>query len=233
MLTILIISALRKLIGPNADKYLPIPSDNAIRVLIILFTFLTITFAKAFSQTSVVQFEIYKDSRQIGVITSHKKTVDNKTNITTDTKVKVNLLFTVHFNERRSVMYNQNVLESAKLTRDISSMMEKTMTTTRSNNKYLISSKQGNNDIRGDIKICVSDLYFEEPRGITKVYSEYWQQYIAVNKLSDHVYATSYPDGSSTIFNYSAGQCTGMTTKTKYGTITINRVSSSLASNKN
>jgi Domain of unknown function (DUF6134) len=230
MLTLMIISLIRKILGNKYAKYIPDPSRKTMKIIIIIVTFVTFTFSKVFSQNNAVNFSIYKDNHKIGTIISERVESNDITRIVTVTKVKVKLIFTVYFNESRTVTYHDNRLYAAELHRNVSRFMNNYRSTISKGNWYEVRANSEISKHKRKITSCVSDLYFDEPIKTKYVYSEYWQRSIKVVKVSDHKYQTKYPDNTSTTFNYKNGYCTGFITDTKYGRITTMKDANEIAS---
>jgi hypothetical protein len=57
------------------------------------------------------------------------------------------------------------------------------------------------------IDFSLNMLYFQEPVGIGSVYSDNFQQFIAVKKVKDHTYHVEFPDGNYNYYSYTDGTC--------------------------
>jgi len=50
-------------------------------------------------------------------------------------------------------------------------------------------------------------LYFQEPVGISQVYSDNFQQFVAIEKKPEGYYQIKFPDGNSNSYYYKDGIC--------------------------
>lgn len=73
------------------------------------------------------------------------------------------------------------------------------------------------------IDLCIVDLYFKEPKGITKVFSNMHSDFVPVNKISEGEYEVKLPEGSVAIYKYKDGEIDMVESTLPYGKIISKR----------
>jgi len=104
--------------------------------------------------------------------------------------------------------YSNNVLVQSRVTRSSGKNSDdsKNITTQREGNRYLINvegEKSALNNI--EIQHSVSDLYFTEPKQVSRVYSETLGRFLALKATGNGEYELSLPDGKKNYYRYQKG----------------------------
>lgn len=91
--------------------------------------------------------------------------------------------------------------------------------TTLAEGKYMISTVENTNRlIRDEINFTVALMYFQEPLGITNVYSEAWGKVLPLINRNNH-YTFTIPDGTVCTFKYKDGVLVEVISQTIIGEI--------------
>ncbi len=73
------------------------------------------------------------------------------------------------------------------------------------------------------IKFCVIDLYFREPVGIKKIFSNMYTQMLSIKKLGGGKYLLSTPDNNTSIYIYDKKKLVRIELATKVGNVISKR----------
>ena len=85
--------------------------------------------------------------------------------------------------------------------------------------RYKISKGNATKPITKAIRTTVSSIYFQEPVGITEIFSEVYLQFMALKNIAPSVYVSDLPDGGTMTYTYKMGKLTNITASTSYGTV--------------
>lgn len=162
------------------------------------------------AQTTEILFDIYYKNKVIGIVTALKVQTGNKIiedlHTKTDTKV---LMMEMTVESEIKVTYTKNILTKGTAYRRSNRGQEDIQATTvkTAENLYTVERDQKKQSLRTDnIDFCVIDLYFTEPVGKTRIYSNMYGQFINISDEGRGRYKTILPDGKSAIYVYEAGK---------------------------
>jgi hypothetical protein len=197
-----------------------------------LFSFLLISFLYLGSgilkaQNTVINFDVIYDGKSIGTLTASKEVSGNKIvkNVKSNTDAKI-LMLSVHVESEVNVKTESELLTSATSYRHANRGAEDIQTTTvkgPGNTYDIVKNGEKIQLTHAGIKFCVTDLYFTEPLGITKVYSSTYGNFLNVKYVSKGVYLITLPDGKTTTFTYVNGKLTEAVAVISLGNIIFKR----------
>lgn len=85
--------------------------------------------------------------------------------------------------------------------------------------RYKIIKGDAEQPVNKAIHNTVASLYFNEPVGISEVFSEVYLCFIPLKKVATSVYASQLPDGGNITYYYKLGKLISITASTSYGTV--------------
>lgn len=191
----------------------------------ILCSFLSIGILTA--QNSKINFEIVFNDDIIGSLTATHEVKGSQTieNLTSNTDVTI-LFLSIQVESEVETKKVGGVLISATAFRHANRGIEDILTTTiREKDKSYHIAKNGEHIYLTHIGIknCVSDLYFNEPLGVTSVFSSTLGQFIPLKYISKGVYKIILPDGNTNTFTYVNGQLTQAVATISLGNVIFKR----------
>ncbi|MDB5257809.1 MAG: hypothetical protein JWM14_2504 [Chitinophagaceae bacterium] len=194
-------------------------------LLLIGFLYLGSGLLKA--QNTVINFDVIYDGKSIGTVTASKEVNGNKIvkNLRSNTDAKV-LMLSVHVESEVHVKTEGEILTSATAYRHANRGAEDIETTTikGAGNTYdIVKNGEKIQLTHVGIKFCVTDMYFTEPLGITKVFSSTYGTFLNVKYVSKGVYMITLPDGKTTTFTYVNGKLTEAIATISLGNIIFKR----------
>ncbi|MDR6570333.1 MULTISPECIES: DUF6134 family protein [Chitinophaga] len=174
--------------------------NSLFRVLFITFT-VAVLFLQAKAQTNT--FEVRIANHAVGTIEANRKLAGNAKSIIIKTRIQIMLS---KINSDIANEYSNNVLTTAKVSRVSGKSGEDKQTTIHRNGKeYTIIVNGAKSVIDTEIEECVADLYFMEPRQLSRVFSETLGRFLPVKSLGGGVYELILPEGKKNVFKYENG----------------------------
>ncbi|RFS23879.1 hypothetical protein DVR12_08290 [Chitinophaga silvatica] len=156
----------------------------------------------ALAQTNT--FEVRVANRAVGTIEANRKQNGPSKSIIIKTRIQVMLskIYSDIINE-----YSNNILTVAKSSRISGKSGEDKRTTTSRNTKDYTVVMNGEKSLLAEAEIvsCVADLYFAEPKQVTRVFSETLGRFLPVKPLGDGLYELSLPEGKKNVYKYENG----------------------------
>ena len=149
-------------------------------------------------------FEIRFANHPIGNVTAVLKV--NGTDRKIAIQTKVDMTFS-HFNLDINCEYENNILMHAHAVRTSGKTGDdKSITTQRDGKNYSVIQNGGKSMINNtEIMHSVAELYFEEPRQITRIFSEMQGTFLPLRSLGNGEYELSLPDGKKNVYKYEKG----------------------------
>lgn len=174
--------------------------NNLFRVLLTVIT-VAVVYVRANAQTNT--FEVRVGNHAVGTIEANRKTSGAAKSIIIRTRIQVMLS---KVNSDIINEYSNNVLTNAKSSRIKNGDDKKSTTTVRNGKEYTITV-DGEKSVlnNAEIEECVADLYFTEPRQLTRVFSETLGRFLPLKSLGGGMYELLLPEGKKNVFKYENG----------------------------
>ena len=175
------------------------------RILRVLFTVIPVAvlYLQAHAQTNV--FEVRVANHAVGTIEANRKMAGPAKSIIIKTRIQIMLS---KINSDMVNEYTNNVLNTALSSRISGKNGEDKKTVTRRNGKDYTIIVNGNKHMLNNTEIgeCVADLYFVEPKQVTRVFSESLGVFLAVKSIGGGMYELIMPEGKKNIYKYENGK---------------------------
>lgn len=173
--------------------------------LIILLTLGGIVMASPmFAQTHTFDIRIGSNNT-IGTIEVQKKENGTVRHILIKSRVQMMLLSKM--NSDLSVEFRDNLLLQARSVRQSNKSGEdKATITKREGNDYVVVHN-GDRSVLSNTNIqhTVAELYFSEPRDVSRIFSETLGQFLTLKALGNGQYELNLPEGKRNIYKYNKG----------------------------
>ena len=196
------------------------------RTVSLLVCWLALT-AGAFAQKVEINFEVLMGDDRIGTLKAvmirqgklSKMEVRSKTEAT-------KLAITLQMESEISVTKENNIVITGMAWRRANLGMDDIHTTVkRTGLKTYEHDCDG--DVRTvqseDITLCVADLYFTEPRGVTTIFSNMHGEYVPLRQIAVNAYHLVTPDNKDSIYTYKNGKLVLIEADTPLGKIVSRR----------
>lgn len=183
------------------------------------------TFNSALLHAQTHNYEIRFSNHVIGNVTAHCKVNGATRNISIQSKVDMKLL--AKFNLDISCDFDNNILIRSKVIRSSGKDADnKTIITQREAKNYSIVLN-GTRSVLNTTEIVhsVGEMYFVEPRQITKIFSETLGIFLTLNSLGNGHYELILPEGKKNVYKYEKGTLVQVEISQALGKAYIIRVS--------
>jgi hypothetical protein len=171
------------------------------------------------------EYEIRFANRIIGNVSAHCKQSGTAKNISIQSKVDMRPL--TRFSLDISSDYDNSVLIRSKVIKDSGKEGDSKSITTQRDGKVYIIVQNGEKSILNSAEIIhsVSELYFMEPRQITRIFSETIGAFLTLKTLGNGLYELTLPEGKKNIYKYEKGVLVQVEVSQTFGKAYIIRVS--------
>jgi hypothetical protein len=170
----------------------------------VLLTVITVAVLYLQSNAQTNTFEVRIANHAVGTIEANRKMNGPAKSIIIKTRIQVMLS---KINSDIINEYSNNVLHTSKSSRISGKNGEDKNTTTIRNGKEYTITVNGQSSVinNADIEECVADLYFAEPKQVTRVFSETLGRFLQVKSIGGGMYELLLPEGKKNVFKYVNG----------------------------
>jgi len=170
---------------------------------------------------------IYKDEK-VGVLHAKETKTESKSFKLLTIETKTSFLFIpIHMESEVTTTQKNGILIEGSAYRNASrKSSDVTATVTKIGYKLYQRERNGVKDkIRNQhISYCVVDLYFQEPLGVTKVFSNMYAQMLELKRMDDGQYQLITPDNNNSIYSYRNGRLISIEADTVVGKVISKRI---------
>ncbi|WP_424962859.1 DUF6134 family protein [Ekhidna sp.] len=158
----------------------------------------------ALSQT--LHYEVIKGSKKLGDMTVYRQQSENGVKYEINSEVTFRILFSFTVNYESTSEYQYGKLINEYTHNKLNGNTQKKSTIWFDGEKYTLDLNGSRTNFKPPIKYSVATIYYEEPKDGQKVFSPQFGDYLAFEKVGDHVYEMESPDGTN-IYTYTNGIC--------------------------
>ncbi len=155
-----------------------------------------------------LNYSINRHGKVIGSLKFKQTKSGTNTAYAIESDVKVSMVIPIHVQAKEQSEYENEILKSSSLYRRVNGN-EKTNKHIKNNGSGLIVTEDGVDVVLKNyvVKYNMHCLYIIEPTYYNSVFSDKYQQFIPIQKISDHHYKLDFPDGNSNEYIYKDGSC--------------------------
>lgn len=170
----------------------------------VLLSIATVAVLFLHTQAQTTTFEVRIANHAVGTVEAHRKTAGADKSIVIKTRIQTML---ARVNSDVVNEYSNNVLTMAKSIRVVGKNGEDKETSTRRNGNDYTIILNGKKSIIGNTAIehCVGDLYFTEPKQVSRIFSEALGRLLVLKPLGGGQYELVMPDGKANVYKYRNG----------------------------
>ncbi len=185
----------------TAKKYLPFVA--AILLLVILLIFST----NSYSQNKTLNYLIIRNGDKVGSLLFSETSTGDLDYLKMESDVKTRLIFTFTAHASEEAVYNNGILLRSSIYRRLNSTEKANKQHQATGNRqYLIRTGERSELTKTyPITYNMLSLYSKEPENISKVYSDNFQTFLAIEKAASHKYKVTLPDGNYNYYYYKNG----------------------------
>jgi len=184
-----------------AKKYLPFVA--AILLLVILLIFST----NSYSQNKTFNYQIIRNGDKVGSLLFSEISTGDLDYLKMESDVKTRLIFTFTAHASEEAVYNNGILLRSSIYRRLNGTEKANKQHEATGNRqYLIRTGKTSEFTKTyPITYNMLSLYTKEPENISKVYSDNFQTFLAIEKAASHKYKITLPDGNYNYYYYKNG----------------------------
>jgi len=157
-------------------------------ILFLLIGILFFTSVSAKTEELATKYNIQMLGVNIGEFSVTQTSKNGNVNIEVITDVKVNLLFSYRIKYVQRTVYKQGILQSSHVETYKNGQLNSTIWLKLEKGSYLIISEKDTSVIHDLIEYSGSLIYFNEPKGIKKIYKERSAEMRPLEAVGEHTY---------------------------------------------
>ncbi len=157
-------------------------------ILFLLIGILFFTSVSAKTEELATKYNIQMLGVNIGEFSVTQTSKNGNVNIEVITDVKVNLLFSYRIKYVQKTVYKQDILQSSHVETYKNGQLNSTIWLKLEKGSYLIISEKDTSVIHDLIEYSGSLIYFNEPKGIKKIYKERSAEMRPLEAVGEHTY---------------------------------------------
>ena len=176
-----------------------------IRDFIFIIVFITLGGASGPLKENL-NFDIVHKGDVIGSLKATKTVKDSKVYYESSTTIKTRIIKDNSVNYKYNVVFNEDLLETSVVDITVNKKPHANTHTQRENSAYQVV-KDGKDEglLETSIYNATIQLYFEEPKNITRCYSEQAGDFNTLEALGNHSYKKVNLKGRENIYYYNKG----------------------------
>lgn len=192
-----------------------------------IFIIALLCFHSFYAQKETKHFKIIHDGKPLGTLDATKTTNGDIIIYESQTKIKYHLVVSIDIDYSYYVSFNSGELREAKAHITVKGNTKTNTKTVVTNTGYNFYS---DNELQKSIpetsiKHCIVQMLFEEPVGLTKIYSEEHGNFHTLKKIKEHIYLKTTSNGHKSTYHYKDGKL--QRTDTDAGVIKFSIISES------
>lgn len=174
--------------------------------------------------TDKINFTVYVGSDKAGSLFITKYELGEKISYHLHSEVRVKLLVGISIEENIQDVFVNGLLQTSEHTRFINDSQRIKNSLHYTQQKYMLRKNDKESGyLSAPIRTSVTCLYFAEPVLPVQVYSQSFQELIALKKSGLHSYVLKLPNGATTEFFYSKGVLVKVIANNAWGEVRFER----------
>lgn len=152
----------------------------------MIFIFLTLNISLLNAQDVI--YNINVKGKKVGEINAHRSINENKITYIVNSISKVHFFGEITVSTHLIVDFKNGILESSKYTIYKDNKHYDHSFIIRNNNKYIIERNDKRSILKGVIKNCTAQLFFEKPNNLFKIFGELEGVYKDISELDENTF---------------------------------------------
>ncbi|MGZ3872275.1 MAG: DUF6134 family protein [Mucilaginibacter sp.] len=174
----------------------------AITLLLIVISTL------AFAQEQTLNYNVLHKGSTVGHMKLQQSRDGDDIFLKIASDVKMRFIFSVCVNIEEDAHYRNGKLLSSHVLRTVNGKQKANKSTRVSGEHYQLTDDGKISTInQKSISNNLSMMYLREPVGLSQIYSDNFQQFVAVKQMVGHTYRINLPDGNYNDYTYTNGIC--------------------------
>jgi len=188
----------------KAERIQSIVTKTGRAVFMILLC--TAISAIASSQEKKLEYQIKRNGTVVGDIHYTQNSYGNRTKLMIESEVKTKFIFTFTAKAQEESIYDNGIMTWSFIYRKMNGSEKVNKKTKAFDNNYTIFKGSKSEMLnKFPIQYNMLSLYTTEPISISQVYSDNFEQFLDIQKSTDHKYKIELPDGNYNYYCYEEG----------------------------
>jgi len=171
-----------------------------------LILFLNFSFLYSFAQT--LNYKVTKGGKQIGKILANRQVKADSCIYQLETEVSIRFIATFNVASTFETRYFKNRMVAANTINYLNGDLKEYSKTRWKNGVYHFERDEEKMKLDTNlIEYCIADLYYNEPKGISSIFSERFGKFCTLKETEPHTYELTLPNGKQNYYTYKAGVC--------------------------
>lgn len=173
---------------------------------IILLAILLLSSAKCHSQTRSLNYEILRNGNKIGFLHFTQSIMKGFNHLQVESEMEARFLFSFIVKVKEEAFYFNGILFRSSIYRQMNGNKKINKQHQAFHNEYIIQTGKRSEVTKNyPITYNMLNFYIKEPVDISKVYSDNFETFIAIEKVDAHKYKIKLPDGNYNCYYYKDG----------------------------
>ncbi|MEN0055750.1 MAG: DUF6134 family protein [Mucilaginibacter sp.] len=161
------------------------------------------------AQEQIVKYNVLHGGKIVGHMDLYQKHEGDNLYLKMISEVKMRFIMSINVNIHEESVFQHGKLISSSVCRNVNGKEKANRQTKVCGDTYqtLAEGKCGPRVEQKNISQNLMLLYCHEPDDNAQIYSDNFQQFLQVKRVSDHMYRIDLPDGNYNFYSYSNGVC--------------------------
>lgn len=175
------------------------------------------------STVDKLSYEIIVLNKSVGEFVAKRSDIGKTTEYSLQSNVSVWLFKPMNFSYQLSAQYENDVLVEAQLFNRMNDELKAKSSVQFDGENYQTNTKDGNvvDYDRAQVDYSAANLFFEEPGDRSSLFSENYGVDLAIQKVDDHRYKLTLPNGDYNYYDYERGRVTSVAMHRKLATVRL------------
>lgn len=161
-----------------------------------------------FSQERKLEYQVKRKGEVVGTVLFRQVRIDSDTRMYLQSDIKFRFIFLLSAKVQEEVVFRNGVMVQSAVYRKMNGNEKMNKKTESTGHSYVVHNGRVREVLKEyPIRHTMISLYIYEPRDYSTVYSDSFQQFLAIQKLADQHYKIILPDGSYNEYFYANGIC--------------------------
>ena len=190
-------------------------------VLLFMVSPFLFSWTPASNELLKIQYDVIKNGKVIGYMTSSMVEKDGVIQYTTESNVKVSMLITIRVYNKVQASFWKGFLQDGSLMRKVNSKSRADTRIRWNSTAYQVDENGSSSTFGSRISFSTACLMHVEPVNKQYIFSENFLRFVPVKEVAPHKYELVLPDGHSNFYTYENGRCVEVEVITSFATIYI------------
>src|SRR5215216_5394884 len=160
------------------------------------------------AQQQKLAYTIKRDGQKIGSMNIMETKAGDKVSYKLESEIKTKFIFSFTAKGIEEAVYNKGVLVYSSIYQKLNGKEKLNTQIKLTGNNYVITDKEEKKQLHNvSIAYNMVCLYRNEPLHLFQIFSDKFQKFLSIQKIAEHHYKITFPDGNFNEYIYANGIC--------------------------